>query len=56
MRKLDSEPEIVSMALSLKLDDGERAFLEEPYRPADVINDYNPVRRPRAHAGEGDPQ
>lgn len=26
----------------------ERRFLEEPYRPRDVINDHNPVRRPRA--------
>jgi aryl-alcohol dehydrogenase-like predicted oxidoreductase len=35
-------------ALSVALDKEERAFLEEPYRPCDVINDYNPVRRPRA--------
>lgn len=33
-------------ALVLRAD--EKAFLEEPYRPRDVINDYNPVRRPRA--------
>lgn len=26
----------------------ETAFLEAPYRPRDMINDYNPVRRPRA--------
>ena len=39
-------------ALALRLDAGERAFLEAPYRPRDEINDYNPVRRPRAlHPG-----
>jgi aryl-alcohol dehydrogenase-like predicted oxidoreductase len=35
-------------ALELKLDAGERAFLEAPYRPRDEINDQNTVRRPRA--------
>jgi aryl-alcohol dehydrogenase-like predicted oxidoreductase len=35
-------------AAALALSDDERAFLEAPYRPRDVINDYNPVRRPRA--------
>jgi len=35
-------------ALALRLDAKERAFLESPYRPRDEINDYNPVRRPRA--------
>ena len=35
-------------ALALRLDAGERAFLEAPYRPRDEINDQNPVRRPRA--------
>lgn len=35
-------------ALTLRLDAAERAFLEAPYRPRDEINDYNPVRRPRA--------
>jgi aryl-alcohol dehydrogenase-like predicted oxidoreductase len=35
-------------ALTLRLDAGERAFLESPYRPRDEINDQNPVRRPRA--------
>ena len=35
-------------ALALRLDAGERAFLESPYRPRDEINDQNPVRRPRA--------
>ena len=31
----------------MALSDEERAYLEAPYRPRDVINDYNPVRRPR---------
>jgi aryl-alcohol dehydrogenase-like predicted oxidoreductase len=35
-------------ALGLRLDAGERAFLEAPYRPRDEINDQNAVRRPRA--------
>jgi 1-deoxyxylulose-5-phosphate synthase len=35
-------------ALAVRLDAAERAFLEAPYRPRDEINDYNPVRRPRA--------
>jgi len=35
---------------AVTLSDEERSYLEEPYRPRDVINDYNPVRRPRAHA------
>jgi 1-deoxyxylulose-5-phosphate synthase len=35
-------------ALGLRLDAGERAFLESPYRPRDEINDQNPVRRRRA--------
>jgi aryl-alcohol dehydrogenase-like predicted oxidoreductase len=39
-------------ALGLRLDARDRAFLEEPYRPRDEINDQNPVRRPRAlHPG-----
>jgi aryl-alcohol dehydrogenase-like predicted oxidoreductase len=39
-------------ALGLRLDAGDRAFLEAPYRPRDEINDQNPVRRPRAlHPG-----
>jgi 1-deoxyxylulose-5-phosphate synthase len=39
-------------ALKLRLDAGDRAFLEAPYRPRDEINDQNPVRRPRAlHPG-----
>ena len=44
--------EVAVEALALELDAGERAFLEAPYRPRDEINDYNPVRRPRAlHPG-----
>ena len=35
-------------ALALSLHAADRAFLESPYRPRDEINDYNPVRRPRA--------
>jgi 1-deoxyxylulose-5-phosphate synthase len=35
-------------ALALRLEPGERAFLEAPYRPRDEINDQNPLRRPRA--------
>jgi aryl-alcohol dehydrogenase-like predicted oxidoreductase len=37
-------------AAALALSAEERAFLEAPYRPRDVINDYNPVRRSRALA------
>jgi aryl-alcohol dehydrogenase-like predicted oxidoreductase len=43
-----SQLEIAVEALSLTLDSADRAFLEGPYRPRDEINDYNPVRRPRA--------
>jgi aryl-alcohol dehydrogenase-like predicted oxidoreductase len=35
-------------ALALRLDAADRAYLEAPYRPRDEINDYNPLRRPRA--------
>ncbi|WP_439530857.1 aldo/keto reductase [Pannonibacter sp.] len=35
-------------ALAVELTEHERQFLEEPYRPRDMINDYNPQRRPRA--------
>jgi 1-deoxyxylulose-5-phosphate synthase len=35
-------------ALAVRLDAGDRAYLEAPYRPRDEINDQNPVRRPRA--------
>ncbi len=37
-------------AAAMRLTDDERTFLEAPYRPRDMINDYNPVRRPRALA------
>jgi aryl-alcohol dehydrogenase-like predicted oxidoreductase len=37
-------------AAAIELSPEERAFLEEPYRPRDMINDYNPVRRSRALA------
>jgi len=47
-----SHLEVAVEALGLRLDDAERAFLEAPYRPRDVINDQNPLRRPRAlHPG-----
>ena len=45
-------PEQVDVAIAasaIVLDDSEKTFLEEPYRPRDMINDYNPVRRPRAY-------
>ncbi len=35
-------------AAALVLTAQERAHLEAPYRPRDEINDYNPIRRPRA--------
>jgi aryl-alcohol dehydrogenase-like predicted oxidoreductase len=44
----NSHVDVAVEALSLHLDDAERAFLEAPYRPRDEINDQNPVRRPRA--------
>ena len=44
--QVDIAVEAAPLALSAE----ERAFLEEPYRPRDVINDSNPVRRPRAIA------
>jgi aryl-alcohol dehydrogenase-like predicted oxidoreductase len=37
-------------AASLALSRDECDLLEAPYRPRDMINDYNPVRRPRALA------
>jgi aryl-alcohol dehydrogenase-like predicted oxidoreductase len=43
-----SHLDVAVEALELRLDAGERAFLESPYRPRDEINDQNPVRRPRA--------
>jgi len=35
-------------ASEMVLGEDERACLEAPYRPRDMINDYNPVRRARA--------
>jgi aryl-alcohol dehydrogenase-like predicted oxidoreductase len=35
-------------ALELRLNAGDRSYIEEPYRPRDEINDQNPLRRPRA--------
>jgi len=47
-----SHLEVAVEALDLRLEPAERAFLEAPYRPRDVINDQNLVRRPRAlHPG-----
>jgi len=47
-----SQLEVAVEALELQLDPAERAFLEAPYRPRDMINDQNPLRRPRAlHPG-----
>jgi len=40
--------DVAVTASELTLDSEERVFLEAPYRPRDVINDYNPIRRPRA--------
>jgi 1-deoxyxylulose-5-phosphate synthase len=40
--------EVAVEALALQLGAADRDFLEAPYRPRDVINDQNPVRRPRA--------
>jgi len=39
---------VAAQAMGLSLSDADRDFLTEPYRPRDMINDYNPVRRPRA--------
>ncbi|HVN01499.1 MAG TPA: aldo/keto reductase [Caulobacteraceae bacterium] len=50
--QVDSAVAAAAMTLTAE----ERAFLEAPYRPRDVINDYNPVRRARAYApGGGEP-
>lgn len=35
-------------AQDFSLSDGERAYLEDLYRPRDMINDHNPICRPRA--------
>jgi len=48
-------PEQVDAAIlgaGLELTADERAWLEAPYRPRHVINDYNPVRRSRAYAAD----
>ncbi|HEX4184105.1 MAG TPA: aldo/keto reductase [Caulobacteraceae bacterium] len=42
--------DVAVQALALDLTDAEKDFLTEPYRPRDMINDYNPVQRPRALA------
>jgi aryl-alcohol dehydrogenase-like predicted oxidoreductase len=42
--------DVAVAAAALKLDPQEKAFLEAPYRPRDEINDFNPIRRPRAVA------
>ena len=42
-------------AASLTLSADERAYLEEPYRPRDMINDYNPLRRARAYSAPAEP-
>jgi len=44
--------EAAVQALTLRLDEQERSYLEAPYRPRDEINDQNTLRRPRAlHLG-----
>jgi aryl-alcohol dehydrogenase-like predicted oxidoreductase len=43
-------------AAALALSADERAFLEAPYRPRDMINDYNPIRRARAFAPDAKEQ
>jgi len=40
--------EVAVAAAELVLDEQEKTFLEAAYRPRDEINDYNPIRRPRA--------
>jgi aryl-alcohol dehydrogenase-like predicted oxidoreductase len=40
--------EVAVAALGLRLEAGEREYLEAPYRPRDEINDQNPLRRPLA--------
>ena len=40
--------DIAVAAATLTLTPEEKAFLEEPYRPRDEINDGNPIRRPRS--------
>jgi len=40
--------EVAVAAADIELSADERMYLEELYRPRDMINDYNPTRRPRA--------
>ena len=42
--QVDAAVAAAAMALTAE----ERAYIEAPYRPRDMINDYNPVRRARA--------
>jgi aryl-alcohol dehydrogenase-like predicted oxidoreductase len=44
--------DIAVAAAALVLDDSEKSFIEEPYRPRDMINDYQPLRRPRAYLSQ----
>jgi aryl-alcohol dehydrogenase-like predicted oxidoreductase len=41
--------DIAVEASAIVLEDSEKALLEEPYRPRDMINDYQPLRRSRAY-------
>ena len=43
-----SHIDVAMEALAVTLDPSERAYLEEPYRPRDEINDQREIRRPRA--------
>jgi 1-deoxyxylulose-5-phosphate synthase len=40
--------EVAVAAAEITLSDEENTYLEALYRPRDVINGYNPIRRPRA--------
>ncbi len=40
--------EAILDAATIRLTEAEMTYLDEPYRPRDMINDYNPVRRARA--------
>ncbi len=44
-----AQVDVAVEAAAIRLEDSEKSFLEEPYRPRDMINDYQPVRRPRAY-------
>lgn len=43
-----SQLEQALAAHTFQLSDNERAYIEELYRPRDMINDHNPISRPRA--------